>query len=272
VTAHGLDLEGRSTLSVRVRSIDAANVSVDMIFAISVINNNDPPKCTIGIAQTTTDEEVAKSVSGWIKNGSAYDSGQEQIVSFSVATDNLELFSTPPVVDANGTLTYDPAPNVHGTVTITVTVKDDGGTDNGGIDATTYQRSIIVDKAHVWYNAKKSFDVTGEGNINAGDALTVINFINSFGPQKVPDGNNPNAPYYDTDASGAVNAGDALGVINFVNSFGPESGGDPPKPVTEASSGATEASGLRAFSSRAALDELMTLLASDSAQPRRRPR
>jgi hypothetical protein len=265
VTAHGLDFEGRSTLSVRVRSIDAGNVSVDKVIAISVADNNDPPSCMIGLPQNTTDEDGAKSVPLWINNCSANDPGRAQFVNFSVTTNTPELFTTPPAVDSNGTLKYDPAPNVRGKVTVIVTVKDDGGTADGGVDAITYQREIIVTKAHVWHNAKTSLDVTGEGNINASDALAVINFINSFKPQGVPNNNSASAPYFDTDASGAVNASDALNVINFVNSFGPQVKQEP-----HGEAAVDEASGDPSGISEA---DLLALLAIDiAAQPRRRGR
>src|SRR6185295_10569451 len=45
--------------------------------------------------------------------------------------------------NSTGTLTYTPLPNANGSVTITVTLKDTGGTANGGIDTTT--RTFVVD-------------------------------------------------------------------------------------------------------------------------------
>jgi hypothetical protein len=191
-------------------------------FDLSVVAGtevNHAPTCTIGAAQNVTDEDAAKSIAGWVKDCTANDDGQT--VTFSIQVDKSELFKVAPAVDENGTLTYTPAPNVSGIAIVTVTVRDDGGTDGGGVNSTTTQVNFQVSKARVWYNAKKSLDVTGEGNINASDALAVINFINSFKPQAVPGDGNPSPPYFDVNGNGFVAANDALAVINFINSFGP---------------------------------------------------
>ena len=39
-----------------------------------------------------------------------------------------------PAIAADGTLTYTLAPNANGSATVTVTLIDDGGTANGGVD------------------------------------------------------------------------------------------------------------------------------------------
>jgi hypothetical protein len=50
-----------------------------------------------------------------------------------------------PAIDfTTGTLTYTPAPNANGTSTVTVVLKDNGGTANGGLDATTKTFTITV--------------------------------------------------------------------------------------------------------------------------------
>jgi hypothetical protein len=55
------------------------------------------------------------------------------------------LFSAQPSIDlTTGILTYTPAANANGSAIVTVTVKDNGGTANGGIDATTKMLTITV--------------------------------------------------------------------------------------------------------------------------------
>jgi hypothetical protein len=51
-----------------------------------------------------------------------------------VTNNNNALFSAQPTISPGGTLTYTPAPNANGSATITVTLYDNGGTANGGID------------------------------------------------------------------------------------------------------------------------------------------
>ena len=50
--------------------------------------------------------------------------------------------------NATGTLKYTPVANQHGTATITVTVKDDGGTANGGDDTKTRTFTITVNSVN----------------------------------------------------------------------------------------------------------------------------
>ena len=53
-----------------------------------------------------------------------------------VATDRAELFGAEPSVGGDGTLRYTPARDAHGTATVTVRARDDGGTANGGNDTS----------------------------------------------------------------------------------------------------------------------------------------
>jgi hypothetical protein len=58
-----------------------------------------------------------------------------QTVSFEVSNDCPGLFSQPPAVSPDGTLSYTPAPNAYGTCKVTVVAVDSGGTDAcGGSD------------------------------------------------------------------------------------------------------------------------------------------
>src|SRR5205823_2737965 len=106
-----------------------------------------------------TDESGKQSVPNWVTDVAANDPGQTVIISLSV--DKPELFTAPPAVDPAGTLTYTPAPNMRGTATVTVIIKDDGGTANGGIDTSEQTVSIEIDKPHPWHNVAKPLDVTG---------------------------------------------------------------------------------------------------------------
>src|SRR3989442_11785352 len=66
-----------------------------------------------------------------------------QVLNFVVSTTNTAMFSVPPAIAANGTLTYTPAPTANGSATVTVQVHDDGGTANGGVDTSAAQTFTI---------------------------------------------------------------------------------------------------------------------------------
>jgi hypothetical protein len=58
-----------------------------------------------------------------------------QALSFILTNNNTSLFSSQPALAPDGTLTFTLAPNETGSATVTVVLKDDGGTNNGGVDS-----------------------------------------------------------------------------------------------------------------------------------------
>ena len=67
--------------------------------------------------------------------GGADEAGQT--FTFVISNNNNPLFSVQPAVSPAGTLTYTLAANAFGVATVTVAVKDNGGTLNGGVDTST---------------------------------------------------------------------------------------------------------------------------------------
>jgi hypothetical protein len=86
-----------------------------------------------------------QTVTGWATNmstGPANESSQK--LSFVVTTDNNALFAVRPAISPTGTLTYRPAPNKNGTAIVTVTLRDSGGTQRGGVATSTPQTFTIT--------------------------------------------------------------------------------------------------------------------------------
>jgi hypothetical protein len=82
-------------------------------------------------------EDAGAQVVGWattISPGPASESSQR--VSFTVSTDNPSLFSAPPALAPDGTLTFAPAEGAFGGATVSVVAQDDGGVDRGGDDTS----------------------------------------------------------------------------------------------------------------------------------------
>src|SRR5205823_13665520 len=114
-------------------------------FHIPVVAVNDPPGFVVGPDQTVLEDSGPQSVSGWatgISAGPADEAGQH--LNFVVSTDHPELFANQPAVAVDGTLSYTPAPNANGSVTVTVSLHDDGGTANGGSDTSVAQTFHIA--------------------------------------------------------------------------------------------------------------------------------
>ncbi len=98
---------------------------------------NDAPSFTKGADETVIRTPVAHTVLGWatdIYHGVS-DEGL-QTLTFTVSDDN-GLFASQPAISPSGDLTFTGAPGAHGIATLTVTLKDDGGTANGGFDTSS---------------------------------------------------------------------------------------------------------------------------------------
>lgn len=141
---------GSATITVTLKdSGGTANGGVDtsasQTFQITVTPVNDAPSFTAGSHQTVAEDAGAQTVNGWATNISPGPNEAGQSLLFSVVSDNNALFAVPPTVNAlNGNLTYTPGPNLNGTAHVTVTLQDNGGTANGGVDTSAPQSFTIT--------------------------------------------------------------------------------------------------------------------------------
>jgi len=144
-----VNANGTATITVNLKdSGGTANGGVDtsapQTFVITVNAVNDPPSFTKGANQIVNEDAGAQTVLNWataISRGPADESGQT--LSFTVSNDNNALFSTQPAISPTGTLTYTAAANANGSTTVIVSLKDNGGTANGGVDTSTLQTFSI---------------------------------------------------------------------------------------------------------------------------------
>jgi hypothetical protein len=141
---------GSATITVVLKDNGGtANGGVDTsaaaTFTITVTPVNDPPSFTKGADQTVNEDAGAQTVSNWATNISAGPANESsQTLTFVLSSNNAPLFSVPPAVSANGTLTYTPAADVSGTATVTVTLKDSGDTANGGSNVSGLSIFLIT--------------------------------------------------------------------------------------------------------------------------------
>ena len=123
---------------------------------------NDVPSFTKGgdqgLAPLVLEDAGAQTVANWATNISAGPPNEtdglclplsaaacQQTVTFQVTNNtNTALFAAQPAIAPNGTLTYEPAPNANGSATVTVTLRDTGGTANGGVDTSASQTFTIT--------------------------------------------------------------------------------------------------------------------------------
>ena len=120
---------------------NGGNDTLSQTFTITVNAVNDAPSFTKGADQTVNNTAGAQSVTNWATNISAGPADEaSQTLSFQITGNtNAALFSAPPAIGSNGTLSYAPAAGVAGTATVTINLKDNGGTANGGADTSASQ-------------------------------------------------------------------------------------------------------------------------------------
>jgi hypothetical protein len=106
-------------------------------FTIGVGAVNDAPGFTLGADQTALVDSGAHTVSGFASNISAGPSDESgQALNFILSNDNNALFSVQPTIDVSGNLVYTVADHASGSATVSVSLHDNGGTANGGVDTS----------------------------------------------------------------------------------------------------------------------------------------
>ena len=139
-------------------AIGGVDTSAAQSFVITVSSVNDAPSFTKGAGQTVLEDAAGQSIAGWataISGGPADESAQTLTFNLTGNT-NPALFTAAPAVSPAGILTYTPTPNANGVATITLTLSDDGGTANGGLDTSAAQTFTISVTA---VNDVPSFDL-----------------------------------------------------------------------------------------------------------------
>src|SRR5262249_41569230 len=123
--------------------LDSSPVTV----SITVNPVNDPPTFNL-IAnpnQNVLNNAGPQTVPNFAVNispGPPDESGQT--VAFQVSNNNNGIFAIQPAISPTGTLSYTPASNGNGDATVTVVLKDNGGTANGGSDTSAPQTFTIM--------------------------------------------------------------------------------------------------------------------------------
>ncbi|MEZ5455693.1 MAG: Ig-like domain-containing protein [Lysobacteraceae bacterium] len=113
------------------------------VLTINVQDVNDAPSFTAGPAVAVNEDSGAYSAS-W---ATAIDDGDpgNQTLTFEISgNSNPALFQIAPALAANGTLSFTPAANANGSATMSVVLRDNGGTANGGVDVSAAQTLSIT--------------------------------------------------------------------------------------------------------------------------------
>jgi hypothetical protein len=116
-------------------------------FTVNVLRVNQPPTLDQPSDVTLNENDSPSPITLTGITPAVTDTDQT-VISVTAVSDNPSLVSSPTITytpgDTTGTLTYTLAPNQYGTAHITVTVQDNGGTANGGVDTTVETFTVNV--------------------------------------------------------------------------------------------------------------------------------
>ena len=127
------------------------SASATVTFQIVINPVNDCPFFSIRGDQVVMEDSGQSNVVGFahtVSRGAANENAQD--LTFALTAGDTSMFTVQPAIAwsaANptaGTLTFTPAPNVHGTTQVDISVTDNGGTANSGCDQSTTQQFTIT--------------------------------------------------------------------------------------------------------------------------------
>lgn len=143
------------------------NVSIEQTATITVISVNDPPTFSINVAvdrdQSILEDAGQQSINSFVTDISPGAGESGQSLTFITNTSNTTLFSEQPVIDPIGNLTYTPAADTSGMALVTITLMDDGGSNNGGV-AVSAEETFMIEVLAV--NDAPSFTIGPDQNIS----------------------------------------------------------------------------------------------------------
>jgi subtilisin-like proprotein convertase family protein len=212
---------GTADASINGGSTAYSATSATAIIAVNFVN--DQPSFTAANPPAVNEDSGAHTVTGWVTNfnpGGAPDPNElsQSVLAYHVTNiTNASLFAAGGLlsVDTSGNLTYTLKPSVSGTTKFTVTVQDNGGTANGGIDTSVAQTFTLTVNL---VNDQPSFTASNQtANANTG-AHTVTGWA-TFNPGGAPDANEASQSVLAYTVSNVSNPG-LFAVLPAVNNSG----------------------------------------------------
>jgi len=114
-------------------------------FLIEVVIINHAPTFSVTTTEKTVTEDSGEDViAGWATDIYDGDDDTQSLKFWVTGNTDPDLFAAGPSVSVDGTLSFTPADDAFGEATITVELRDDGGTDYGGSDTSTPLTFVIT--------------------------------------------------------------------------------------------------------------------------------
>jgi VCBS repeat-containing protein len=144
------DFFGSDSFTYKLKDAwNTVGYSTTATVTITVNAVNDAPKITAGAATLTINEDAGPQSPTWASSISPGPPNEStQTLTITTTNDNNGLFAVQPSLSAGGVLSYTPKADEHGSAVVTMTLKDNGGTANGGIDTTVVSMTIVVNSVN----------------------------------------------------------------------------------------------------------------------------
>ena len=139
------------------------SVSVGSSVTVNITPVNDEPSFTLPGNNLTVSQNAGATTESAFATGMSDNDGNTQNLDFNVSNDNNGIFSAQPDIDeTSGDLTFTPASGFFGKATVSVFLKDDGGTTPGDDTSPTQTFDIFVTPDNVRINEVNAASTTSE--------------------------------------------------------------------------------------------------------------
>ncbi len=216
------DQSGTAVITVTVMddggTADGGMNTVSQMFTVTVTDVNDAPTLDAIADPAAILEESGQQTVNFAGVGAGA-ANETQVLTVTATSDNTGLIPNPVVTytsaNATGSIAYTPVPNQSGTAVITVTVMDDGGTADGGMDMFSRMFTVtvtdvndaptlnaIMDPAAILEDAmQQSLNLTGIGPGGSGEVQVLSVTATSSDTGLIPD---PTVTYTSANATGSI--------------------------------------------------------------------
>ena len=138
-------------------------VSVGSSVTVNITAVNDEPSFTLPGNNLTVSQNAGATTESAFATGMSHNDGNTQNLYFYVSNNNNDIFSAQPDIDeTSGNLTFAPVSGAFGKATVSVFLKDDGGTSPGDDTSPTQTFDIFVTPDNIKINEVNAASTTSE--------------------------------------------------------------------------------------------------------------
>ena len=196
-----LNFELEPIIFMTVTANDGAGSSLAVDFQVSVLDVVDEAGGDIELSGKTVMEWEPGDTVGQV----SIDGGSATGYELSVDDSRFEIDGTTLKLRDDEWVRYDESPQIELTI------------NASNADGTFAKAFVIqvVENPTPFHNDEQPYDVDDNGSVSPGDALDIINYLNTYGPGSIGPGDPGYG--YDVNGDGIISTIDALLIINYLN-------------------------------------------------------